>query len=170
MGDRARGLPGDLSVSFFFVDCVLWVATKAWSHPVANANREYLQAHPDSEFHIEEINVVDHMMSGDYQIYRHVALFVLIVAFDVLSFSAVCRAFISGNVARVSGLTQEAVDDRLPAVALLVYVLACEGSMWFMRARAAMSLHILRDLRSRFTLHPRTKPRKPSHRRRRGGV
>ncbi len=140
---------------FFLVDCALWVGMRAWSHPVADATREYRGARPNPYFQIEEINVVDHMMNGQYQIYRHIALLVLIAAFDTLSFSKEWRAYVSGYIGELLGLSQWSIDDKLTAIVLLIYVLACEGSMWFMRARAAISLHILRDLKSRFSLMPR---------------
>ena len=139
---------------FFAIDCVLWVYTRAWSLPIADKTKEHYVAEsdPDRYFHVEKIDVVVHMMCGNYQIYRHIALFVLIAAFDVISFSAESRTYASLFISSFSGIGQQSVYERLPAVVLFIYVCVCEGSMWFMRAKALLSIHVIKGFQAKYKL------------------
>ncbi|WP_157643120.1 hypothetical protein [Bradyrhizobium sp. WSM4349] len=137
---------------FFVIDCVLWSYTRAWSLPIAAATRERRALTPDRYFHVEKIDVVAYMMCGNYQIYRHIGLFVLLVVFDMIVVSIDSRTYASSFISRYTGISQQSVYERLPAIALFVYVCVCEGSMWFMRAKARLSIHIIDGLQAKYEL------------------
>jgi hypothetical protein len=140
---------------FFAIDCVLWFYVQRWSLPIAVETKEHYSLNPDRYFYVEKINVVEHLMCGRYQIYRHIVLFIVIVAFDAISFSAEYRAYTSMFISRFVGIDQQSIFERLPGLALFFYVCVCEGSMWFMRAKARLSLHIIASLQTKYRLSSR---------------
>jgi hypothetical protein len=138
---------------FFIVDTVVWVFTRRWSLPVAAATKHHYVSNPERCYYVERIEVVEELMCGQYQIYRHAALFMLIVAFDIMILSDAARIYVADVIhIVVPQLSVRAITERLPATLLLLYVLACELSMWFMRVRAQFTLHVLEHLQAKYRL------------------
>jgi hypothetical protein len=87
---------------------------------------------------------------------RHIVLFVLLIGFDVIALFQQTREEIAGVLHMiVPAIHVTSISNLLPALSLLTYILICEGSMWFMRARAKLSLHILDRLQIKYKLEPR---------------
>lgn len=138
---------------FFIVDTVVWVFTRRWALPIAAATRDYHVSSPERCYYVERIAVVEELMCGQYQIYRHAALFVLILTFDIVTLSDATRIYVADVIhVVVPQLSLGEITDRLAATLLLLYVLACELSMWFMRVRAQFTLHVLEHLQAKYRL------------------
>jgi hypothetical protein len=137
--------------TFFAIDTVLWIYTRKWAIPIAEATRRHHSSNPERYFYIAQIDVVEELMCGKYQIYRHIALFALIAAFDMIALFDTPKEFISLLIHAVnSDISERSMSELLPAAFLLGYVLACELSMWFMRARALLSLKIIDRLHMKY--------------------
>jgi len=141
---------------FFVIDSVTWVALRNWAVPIAEATKKHFERNPNRYFYAERIDVVRNLLCGNYQIYRHIVLFALLVGFDAIALFEQPRAEVAAIVHRLdSGIPVGSIIYLMPALSLLVYVVVCEGSMWFMRARAKLALHIIDRLYRKYRLIPR---------------
>jgi hypothetical protein len=138
---------------FFAVTTILWFRVKYWALPLIKATREYYELDPDGNFEIEKVGIVRELIIGDWQVYRHSALWILLLAFNAISISPIVRSHVAEWLSViVPGVSPEAISARLPAFMLLIFVLATEISSWAMRVRAMLSLHIVDRLQRKYFL------------------
>ena len=138
---------------FFAVTTVLWFRVKYWALPVIKATREHYELDPDGNFEIEKVGIVRELITGDWQIYRHTALWIVLLIFNAVSISEFLRSHVANWLSViVPGASAELLADRLPAFLLLIFVLATELSSWVMRLRAILALHIVDRLHAKYRL------------------
>lgn len=141
---------------FFVVNVFSWRWLLVAINPAIRASREIYRTAEDF-FSLERLDNFVQYISGRWQLFRFVAMGIILALMDTVTFFTVPRHFISDVSAQIyPKLSSAQFSAILPVAFFVLFTVIEEGWIWLMRLRIDVVLNVTLDLEQKYEIHPKS--------------
>jgi hypothetical protein len=144
---------------FTSIDLATWFYLRlSLLPPIIEASRKKYNEQQDY-YGLIQLELVVHQIIGSWKYVRHATLFALILLMVLLALSPRLQGLLSNEVhAIVPAAPADKVGPLLPDFLLLVFLVVSELWYFAVRLRTLLTIRLLNEMESRFTISPRLEP------------